>query len=178
MTRRWETAPRAVRAAAVATVLVLAYGTVVHVVQLAVAGGDPYPDLPGWLRTYFVSLTVLDPLAALLLARRRRSGVVLAVAVLVSDAVANGWANHALDPADGLTAGRVGHGLVTLVAVGLLVATPGLWRATSPVYRRSAELAASPNDRHASSSATRSATSGGSEPATTSARVTRSSTRR
>src|SRR3712207_9314870 len=51
---------------------ILAYGTVVHVVQLAVAGGDPYPDLPGWLRTYFLSLTVLDPLAALLLSRRRR----------------------------------------------------------------------------------------------------------
>src|SRR5919206_727598 len=135
VTGRWRTAPRAVRAAAVATVLVLAYGTVVHVVQLAAAGGDPYPDLPGWLRGYFVSLTLLDPLAALLLARRRRSGVVLAVAVLVSDAVANGWANHALDPAEGLTAGRVGHGVITLVAVGLLVATPGLWRATSPAYR-------------------------------------------
>ena len=137
MTGRWETAPRAVRAAAVATVLVLAYGTVVHVVQLAVAGGDPYPDLPGWLRTYFLSLTVLDPLAALLLAGRRRSGVVLAVAVLVSDAVANGWANHVVDPTDGFTAGRVGHGLVTLVAVGLLVATPGLGRATASLSRLS-----------------------------------------
>ena len=166
------------RAAAVATVLVLAYGTVVHVVQLALAGGDPYPDLPGWLRGYCVSLTVLDPLAALLVARRRRSGVALAVAVLVSDAAANGWANHVVDPADGLTAGRVGHAVITVLAVGLLMAAPGLWRATAPAYRRSAELAASPNDRHASSSATRSATSGGSEPATTSARVTRSSTRR
>ena len=104
--------------------------------------------------------------------------VVLAVAVLVSDAVANGWANHALDPAEGLTAGRVGHGVVTLVAVGLLVATPGLWRATSPAYRRSAELAASPNDRQASSRATSSSTCAGRRPPITSASVTCSSTRR
>jgi hypothetical protein len=40
-------------------------------------------------------------------------------------------------PTDGLTAGRVGHGLVTLVAVGLLVATPGLWRATASLSRLS-----------------------------------------
>jgi hypothetical protein len=57
--------------------------------------------------------------------------------VLVSDAVANGWANHVVDPTDGLTAGRVGHGLVTLVAVGLLVATPGPWRATASLRRLS-----------------------------------------
>jgi hypothetical protein len=50
---------------------------------------------------------------------------------------ANGWANHAVDPTDGLMAGRVGHGLVTLVAVGLLVATPGPWRATASLSRLS-----------------------------------------
>ncbi|MGQ7296413.1 hypothetical protein [Quadrisphaera sp. KR29] len=50
---------------------------------------------------YFVSLTVLDPLAALLLARRQRTGVVLAVVVLVTDAVANALANYAFDPLRG-----------------------------------------------------------------------------
>ena len=174
----WDGAPRPARVAAAATVVVLAYGTVVHVVHLATSGGDPYPDLPGWLRVYFVALTLLDPLAAWLLLRRRRGGVVLAVAVLVSDAAANGWVHHVLYPATGVTAGRVGQGVITLLALLLVAATPALCRATAPAYRRSAELAVSPNDRHASSSATRSATSGGSSPATTSARVTRSSTRR
>ena len=65
--------------------------------QLVASGFNPYPDLPSWLRIYFTALTVLDPLAAVLPARRRRSGVVIAVVVLVSDAAANGFANYVLD---------------------------------------------------------------------------------
>ncbi len=129
---RWEGTPRSARGVAAGTVVVLAYGTAVHVVQLAVGGGDPYPALPGWLGAYLVSLTLLDPLAAVLLALRRRSGVVLAVAVLVTDAAANAWANYALDPAAGVTAGRVGQAVITVLAVALLVATPVLWRETAP----------------------------------------------
>ena len=135
---RWDGAPRPAQVAAAVLVLVLAYGTVVHVVQLAAAGGVPHPDLPGWLRAYFVSLTLLDPLAAGLVLLRRRSGVVLAVTVLVSDAAANGWANHVLDPASGVTAGRVGQAVVTLLALALLAVTPALWRATAPLSPRRA----------------------------------------
>jgi hypothetical protein len=134
---RWDGAPRPAQVAAAVLVLVLAYGTVVHV-QLAAAGGIPHPDLPGWLRAYFVSLTLLDPLAAGLVLLRRRSGVVLAVTVLVSDAAANGWANHVLDPASGVTAGRVGQAVVTLLALALLAVTPALWRATAPLSPRRA----------------------------------------
>ncbi len=118
--------------------LVVLYGTAVHVVQLAAAGGTPYPGMPGWLRAYFVSLTLLDPLTAGLLLLRRRSGVVLAVAVLVSDAAANGWANYALDPASGVTPGRVGQAVITLLALALLAVTPLLWRATAPLSPRRA----------------------------------------
>lgn len=115
--QRWKCTPWLVRVAATAVVVVLAYGTVVHLVQLVGSGFDPYPDLPGWLRTYFVALTVFDPLAAVLLARRTRTGVALAVAVLMTDAAANGWANYALDPAGGVTAGRVGQAVVTALAI-------------------------------------------------------------
>ncbi len=118
--------------------LVVLYGTAVHVVQLAAAGGAPYPGMPGWLRAYFVSLTLLDLLTAGLLLLRRRSGVVLAVAVLVSDAAANGWANYALDPASGVTPGRVGQAVITLLALALLAVTPLLWRATAPLSPRRA----------------------------------------
>jgi hypothetical protein len=124
----WTGAPPAVRVVAVGTVVVLAYGTLVHVVQLVAAGFAPYPDLPGWLRVYFVSLTVLDPLAAVLLARGRRSGVVLAVAVLVTDALANGWWNYALDPAGGVTAGRVGQAVITALALVVTVLAVPMWR--------------------------------------------------
>jgi len=130
---RWRGAPPSVGRVARGFVVVLAYGTAVHVVQLVATGFDPYPGLPGWLRSYFISLTVLDPLAAVLLARRHRVGVVLAVAVLVSDAAANGIANYALDPAAGVTAGRVGHAVIMLLAVGACAVAPRLWRHAFPL---------------------------------------------
>lgn len=132
--RRWHDAPAPARRAVLGLVLVLAYGTWVHLVHLATSGGDPYPTprgwlpLPGWLRVYFVALTALDPLAAALLALRRRSGVVLAVVVLVTDAVANGYANYALDPAVGITPGRVGQAVITVLALAALALAPSLWR--------------------------------------------------
>ena len=131
--RRWADVPNGVRRAVFGTAAVLVYGTVVHVVQLLVGGWDPYPTVPGWLAVYFVSLTVLDPLAAVLLLLRRRAGLLLSCAVLVTDAAANGYANYALDASVGLTAGRVGHAVITLLALALLVATPRLWPWLRPV---------------------------------------------
>ena len=115
---------------------VLGYGAVVHVVQLALGGSDPYPSVPGWLAGYFVSLTLLDPVAAVLLLLRRRAGLVLGCAVLLTDAVANGYANHVVDGASGLTAGRVGHAVITVLAVTLLAAVPRLWPWLRPVAVR------------------------------------------
>ena len=126
--KRWQGAPTPVRTVALGLVLVLVYGTAVHVVHLVTAGFAPYPGLPGWLKTYFTALAVLDPLAAVLLARRCRSGVVLTVAVLVSNSAANGFANYVLDPAQGVTAGRAGHAVITLLAGVACAAAPALWR--------------------------------------------------
>ncbi len=109
--------PRPVGVVATAAVVVLAYGSVVHLVHLVGSGFDPYPDLPVWLRTYFVALTVFDPVAAVLLARRTRTGVALAIAVLVADAPANGWANYALDPSGGVMVGRADQAVVTVLAI-------------------------------------------------------------
>ena len=111
------------------TAAVLAYGTVVHVLQLLAGGWDRYPSVPGWLAVYFVSLTVLDPLAAALLLLRRRAGLMLGCAVLVTDAAANGYVNYAIDA----SVGRVGHAVITLLALALLVATPRLWPWLRPV---------------------------------------------
>ncbi|MEH3077857.1 MAG: hypothetical protein PGN11_14510 [Quadrisphaera sp.] len=126
---RWRRQPRWLRGVVAALVLLLLYGTAVHLVQLVAAGGAPYPGLPWWLRAYFVSLTVLDPLAALLLLRRCRTGVVLVV--LVTDALANGVANYAYDLSEGVTTGRVGQAVITLLALGSLVVAPALWRAAA-----------------------------------------------
>ncbi|PWJ47720.1 hypothetical protein SAMN06264364_13523 [Quadrisphaera granulorum] len=129
--RRWPQQPRWLRVAVVVLVLLLFYGTAVHVAQLLTARGQPYPALPAWLRLYFVSLTLLDPLAAVLLLRRHRVGVLLTVGVLVTDAAANTLANYAFDDATGVTAGRFGQAVITLLAVGCLMITPALWRATA-----------------------------------------------
>lgn len=131
--RRWASAPRWVRSTVLFLVAVLIYGTAVHAVQLLVSGFDPYPGLPGGLRVYFTALLVLDPLAAVLLARSHRSGVAVAVAVLVSDAAANGIANYALDSAGGVTAGRLGQAVITILAIGACAVAPALWRSASPV---------------------------------------------
>ena len=109
------------------------YGTVVHVVQLVVGGGDPYPNVPRWLAVYFVSLTVLDPLAAVLLLLRRRVGLLLGCAVLVTDAAANGYANYVIVASAGVTAGRVGQAVITVLALALLLVTPRLWPWLRPV---------------------------------------------
>ncbi|GAB2582661.1 hypothetical protein Aab01nite_60190 [Paractinoplanes abujensis] len=111
-----------VRAAAV----VFAYGTVVHVFQLVTGG---YPGLPGWLAAYFVSLTVLDALAVLLLLCRPVAGLYVGGFILVTDALANFYANYVVDTAPGVTAGRIGQAVITLLAVGLVALTPATVRA-------------------------------------------------
>ncbi|WP_089297783.1 hypothetical protein [Actinoplanes regularis] len=70
--------PRGVVVAVTAQALVLAYGGLVHMTQIA-GEWPPYPWAPAWLAAYFTSLTVLDPLAAWLLLDQRRAGLHLAV---------------------------------------------------------------------------------------------------
>ena len=52
----------------------------------------------------------------------------LAVAVLVTDATANGWALYGLDAAGGATAPRVGQAVITVMALAACTAAPALWR--------------------------------------------------
>jgi len=126
-------APLAVRAVLNGAVAVFSYGTIVHLAQLIGSGFDPYPLAPGWLAAYFVSLTLLDPLAAVLLLQRRRAGSILGCAVLLTDAGANAYANYVLDPRPGITAGRVGQAVINLLALTPFAAAPRL----RPWLRRS-----------------------------------------
>ena len=130
---RWADVPATERRLALAAAAVFGYGAVVHVAQLVLGGADPYPSVPGWLAGYFVSLTLLDPIAAALLLLRRRAGLVLGCAVLLTDAAANGYANYVVDAASGLTAGRVGQAVITVLAVAALAAAPRLWPWLRPV---------------------------------------------
>ena len=136
----WPAAPRWARIIAVTSAVALVYGTVVHLVQLAAGGLDPYPSVPDWLAAYFVSLTVLDPAAAVLLLLRRRSGLILSCAVLLTDAdadaAANGYAKYVLDDADGITLGRIGQAVITVLAVALTAAAPRLWSSSRLAVHR------------------------------------------
>ncbi|WP_199716801.1 hypothetical protein [Micromonospora musae] len=123
--RRWAGVPRWVRAVVVAAGCVFAYGAIVHLGDLlGLRPGGPSPSTPTWLMVYFTSLTVLNPLAALLLALRRIEGLLLGCAVLASDAAANGYANYVLETAPGVTPGRIGQAVITALAVALIAVAP------------------------------------------------------
>ena len=131
MISRWHGEPAWLRATVLVFVGLLAYGTVVHMAQLLASDGHPYPNVPGWLGAYVIALTLLDPLAAVLLARRHRSGVALTVAVLVTDAVANALANYAYDATPGVTVGRIGQAVIICLAFAALATAPAMWRAAA-----------------------------------------------
>lgn len=99
-------------------------GTTTHVIDLVVGAADVYAGFPGGVRAYWVSLTVLDPLAVVLTAFRLRAGVVLGVAIIVSDVILNTVVFAVIG---GLGAG----GLVMQAVFGVVVVAtaPLLWRA-------------------------------------------------
>lgn len=144
--RVWAGVPLAVRVVVGAAVAVFAYGTTVHLGQLAAGGWPPYRGLPGWLAGYFVSLAVLDPTVGGLLACRRRAGLLLGCAVLLSDAAGNGYADYAVRPGHGITAGRVGQAVVAVLAIALLAAAPRVWPWLRP-GRRAARCCKEPAAR-------------------------------
>ncbi len=64
-------------------------GTTTHTADLIVGGVNAYSDFPLGVRLFWVSLTFLDPATAALIIFRRRSGIVLGIAVIVADITVN-----------------------------------------------------------------------------------------
>lgn len=64
-------------------------GTTTHVIDLVTGGASTYEGFPAGVRAFWVSLTVLDPLAVTLLLLRRRVGVLLGLAVILVDIAVN-----------------------------------------------------------------------------------------
>ena len=98
-------------------------GTTSHLLDLAAGGLRTYAEFPTALRLFWVSLTILDPVTAALLALRCRAGIVLALVVILTDITVN-WTVF-------LTiAGNPLFGVVnqTLFAIILLTTAPILWR--------------------------------------------------
>ncbi len=119
-------------------VIALTWGALVHAAMLVAAAAGPAavldPSVPVGVAAYWVGLTLLDPLAAGLLALRRRVGLGASAVVLVSDSAVNGYVIHGLGV--GVPWAWAGHLVVTALALGVLltwpVVSPWLLRWSSP----------------------------------------------
>ena len=64
-------------------------GTTTHTADLILGGLDVYSGFPVGVRLFWVTLTILDPVTAALIIFRRRSGIVLGGAVIITDIAVN-----------------------------------------------------------------------------------------
>lgn len=64
-------------------------GTTTHTADLILGGLDVYSGFPVGVRLFWVTLTILDPVTAALIIFRRRSGIVLGAAVIITDIAVN-----------------------------------------------------------------------------------------
>ena len=74
-------------------ILALLAGTFTHLRDIAEFGFLPYVNAPLPLNIYWTSLTFLDPLAIALLLRRLRWGVLLTLAIMLTNVPVNFWAS-------------------------------------------------------------------------------------
>lgn len=97
-------------------------GTTTHTADLILGGLDVYGGFPPGVRLFWVTLTVLDPITAVLIILRWRSGIVLGIAVIVADIAVN-WTVFVL------LGGLSWFGVITqsLFAVLILATAGPLW---------------------------------------------------
>ncbi|MFI9158367.1 hypothetical protein ACIGXI_21800 [Kitasatospora aureofaciens] len=111
---RWGAQPRWVWWVAAVYVAGFVEGAGAHAVDVLSGGLHAYRAWPRASQLLFHALLVLDPLAAVLVARARPAGPLLGACIMVADLVANWWGNW-----DGL----MRHPLDYLQFVGLPVMT-------------------------------------------------------
>ena len=118
---------RALRVFQVVWMLGFLVGTTTHTADLIVGGVNACSDFPLGVRLFWVSLTFLDPATAALIIFRRRSGIVLGIAVIVADIAVN-WTVFAM------VGGLSLFGVISqsLFAVVILVTARSLWRWFGP----------------------------------------------
>jgi hypothetical protein len=114
---------RALRVFQVVWVIGFLVGTTTHTADLIVGGVNAYSDFPLGVRLFWVSLTILDPATAALIIFRRRSGIVLGIAVMVAD-IAMNWTVFSM------VGGLSWFGILSqsLFAVVIFVTARPLWR--------------------------------------------------
>ncbi|MET0821259.1 MAG: hypothetical protein ABWY58_09855 [Aeromicrobium sp.] len=113
---------RVLRVVRVLWVVGFLVGTTTHAADLVVGGFDAYSDFPRGVRLFWVTLTILDPAIAALIVCRRRSGIVLGSAVIITDIAVN-WTVYAV--AGGLSI--FGLASQTLFATLIVITARPLW---------------------------------------------------
>jgi len=78
----------------------LGLGTLSHLVDIVLNGWLPYDFAPLAFNLYWTALTLLDPLCILLLLSKRRWGLIVLIAIMVTEVAINAYAT-----ARGLLAG-------------------------------------------------------------------------
>jgi len=104
-------------------------GTCTHVENTLRAGLVPLPLQPLAFNVYWTSLTLLDPLAAVLLVVRPRVGLLLSAAIMASDVSVNGYAF----PPRGAIGQEWPFWLQVAFAVLVLATLPYCWRRVGDV---------------------------------------------
>jgi hypothetical protein len=92
---RWGAQPLWARWVLAVYLIGFAEGTGSHIADLVRGGIHAYASFPQVsVQVFFVSLVILDPLAAVLVGLVQREGIWLASAVMVLDVGANWWGNR------------------------------------------------------------------------------------
>lgn len=120
------------RGHAVVLAYVMAFGvaTICHLFDIARGGWLPYTRYALGLNVFWTSLTVLDPMAIVLLWKRRRAGLCLALLIITADVAVN----LTVGLWEFVQSGRFTFwGLATQIPVGVFMwwTAPKLWAAES-----------------------------------------------
>ena len=113
-------------AVVLAYVIAFAVATVCHLFDIARGGWLPYTKYALALNVFWTSLTFLDPLAIVLLLKRRRAGLCLALAIITVDVAVN----LAVGLRELVPSGRFTFwGLATQIPVGVFMwwTAPSVW---------------------------------------------------
>ena len=107
-----------------------AIGTTTHVLDIVLGGAEVYDGFPTVVKVFWLSLTIVDPVVIILLVVAPRSGIVLALAVILVDIAVN-W--MVFTTIGGLS--LFGVMCQTSFAVLLVVTADRLWKAFSDPSR-------------------------------------------
>ncbi|MEM9053862.1 MAG: hypothetical protein AAGB16_00935 [Pseudomonadota bacterium] len=116
------------------SVVLFLLGAAIHAFDIAVGGWLPYTYVPDWINAYWTALLPLDLAAAIMMWRRMKLGIILALLIMISDVWINTLA-HAI-----LGGGSIFWGyIIQVMFLGFLLAFVGPYWAMTQKDRKNAD---------------------------------------